>query len=208
MAHRRRLSQRRLQRRQLPLPPPPPPPARGRGPQGSTEPYVNAVFEAAQYVDGTDPSYTFITYKAGEARDMPILKAGNVAAPGEIVPRGFPTVLGKGDPTFKKGSGRLELAERIFSDAPGLAARVIVNRVWGWHFGQAARGHAERFRHAGRQADASRAARRSGGALHRARLVAEVAQQGNHAVRDLSADQPAAGRRAESRRRQRAAVAA
>ena len=97
---------------------------------------MNAVFEAAQYVDGTDPSYTFIVYKAGEPRDMPLLKAGNVAAPGEIVPRGFPAVLGKGDPTFKKGSGRLELAERIFSDAPALAARVIVNRVWGWHFGQ------------------------------------------------------------------------
>jgi hypothetical protein len=34
-------------------------------------------------------------------------------------------------------SGRLELVERIFSDAAPLAARVIVNRVWGWHFGQA-----------------------------------------------------------------------
>ena len=119
------------------VPPPPPPPARGRGPQGSTEPFVNAVFEAAQYVDASDPTYTFIVYKAGETRDMPVLKAGNIAAPGEIVPRGFPAVLGKGDTTFKSGSGRLELAERIFTDAPGLAARVIVNRVWGWHFGNA-----------------------------------------------------------------------
>ena len=118
------------------VPPPPPPPARGRGPMGSTEPYVNAVFEAAQYVDASDPSYTFITYKASEPRDVPLLKAGNVAAPGEIIPRGFPAVLGKGDTTFKRGSGRLELADRIFSDAPGLAARVIVNRVWGWHFGR------------------------------------------------------------------------
>ena len=118
------------------VPPPPPPPARGRGPQGSTEPYVNAVFEAAQYVDASDPTYTFITYKAGEPRDMPILKAGNVASPGEIVPRGFPAVLAKGDTKFTQGSGRLELANRIFTDAPGLAARVIVNRVWGWHFGR------------------------------------------------------------------------
>ena len=67
---------------------------------------------------------------------MPLLKAGNVAAPGDIVPRGFPAVLAKGETTFKQGSGRLELADRIFSDAPGLAARVIVNRVWGWHFGR------------------------------------------------------------------------
>ncbi|MEO5740485.1 MAG: PSD1 and planctomycete cytochrome C domain-containing protein [Vicinamibacterales bacterium] len=114
----------------------PPVPARGRGPQGSTEPYVNAVFEAAQYVDASDPSYTFIVYKPGEARDMPLLKAGNYAAPADIVPRGFPAVLAKGDTALKQGSGRLELANRIFSDTPGLAARVIVNRVWGWHFGR------------------------------------------------------------------------
>ena len=115
---------------------PAPPPARGRGQGGSTEPYVNAVFEAAQYVDASDPSYTYLVYKAGEARDMPVFKSGNYAAPGEIVPRGFPAVLAKGDPRFKQGSGRLELAERIFSDTPGLAARVIVNRAWGWHFGR------------------------------------------------------------------------
>jgi hypothetical protein len=115
---------------------PPPAPARGRGPQGSTEPYVNAVFEAAQYIDASDPSYTHLVYKPGEARDMPVFKAGNYAAPGEIVPRGFPAVLAKGDTRFKQGSGRLELAERIFSDTPGLTARVIVNRAWGWHFGR------------------------------------------------------------------------
>lgn len=115
---------------------PPPAPARGRGPQGSTDPYMNAVFEAAQYVDASDPSYTFIIYKPGEARDMPMLKAGNYAAPGDIVPRGFPAVLAKGDTALKQGSGRLELADRLFSDAPGLAARVIVNRAWTWHFGR------------------------------------------------------------------------
>jgi hypothetical protein len=103
----------------------------------STDPYMNAVFEAAQYVDASDPSYTFITYKPGEVRDMPILKAGNVAAPGEIVPRGFPAVLARGnDTTFKNGSGRLELAERLFTDTAALAARVMVNRVWAWHFGK------------------------------------------------------------------------
>jgi len=97
---------------------------------------MNAVFEAAQYIDASDPSYTYLVYKPGEARDMPVFKAGNYAAPGQVVPRGFPAVLAKGDTTFKQGSGRLELAERIFKDAPGLTARVIVNRVWGWYFGQ------------------------------------------------------------------------
>ena len=103
----------------------------------SDDPYTNAVFDAAQYVDASDPSYTWIIYKPGEVRNMPVLKAGNVAAPGEIVPRGFPAVLTKGnDTTFKTGSGRLELGERLFSDTAPLAARVIVNRVWGWHFGK------------------------------------------------------------------------
>jgi hypothetical protein len=107
----------------------------GRG-AGATEPYMNAAFEAAQYVDASDPSYTFIEYKPGEARDMPVFKAGNYAAPGAIVPRGFPAVFAKGDANFKQGSGRLELANRIFSDQAGLTARVIVNRVWAWHFGR------------------------------------------------------------------------
>jgi hypothetical protein len=46
-------------------------------------------------------------------------------------------VLSQGDSTFKQGSGRQELAVRIFSDGAALASRVIVNRVWGWHFGKA-----------------------------------------------------------------------
>ena len=37
---------------------------------------------------------------------------------------------------FTNGSGRLELAEAIVSDAGPLAARVIVNRVWNHHFGR------------------------------------------------------------------------
>ncbi len=103
----------------------------------STEPFFNTVFDAAQYVDGSDPHYTFINYKVGESRDLPVLRNGNVATPGEIVPRHFPSVLSRGESNFKKGSGRLELAERIFTDAAPLSARVIVNRVWGWHFGRA-----------------------------------------------------------------------
>jgi hypothetical protein len=109
---------------------------RRRAPQGSTAPFANAVFEAAQYIDASDPTYTFIVYKPGEARDMPFLRGGNYAAQGTPVPRRFPLVLARGDGRLTRGSGRLELAERIVSDAGALAARVIVNRVWGWHFGR------------------------------------------------------------------------
>jgi hypothetical protein len=114
----------------------PAPAGRGGRGAGSEEPYMNAAFEAAQFVDASDPTYTFIEYKPGVARDVPLFRAGNYAAPGAVVPRGWPAVFAKGDANFKQGSGRLELANRIFSESPGLTARVIVNRVWAWHFGR------------------------------------------------------------------------
>jgi len=110
--------------------------SRRRRNSASLEPFTNAVFEAAQYLDGSDPQFTFIHYRAGESRDMPVLKAGNLTSPGDIVPRHFPTVLAKSDPNFQQGSGRWKVAERICSEAALLAARVIVNRVWAWHMGK------------------------------------------------------------------------
>jgi len=115
---------------------PPPAAQQRRRFTSSTEPFVNAVYDAAQYVDGTDPNYTFVVYKPGEARNLPVMLRGNVATPGEITPRHFLSVLSKTEPEFKNGSGRLELGEKIFNDAAPLTARVIVNRVWGWHFGK------------------------------------------------------------------------
>jgi hypothetical protein len=118
-------------------PPPPKSSREGRRRNStSTEPFMNAVYDAAQYMDGTDPQYTWVNYRPGEARNLPVLRSGNVAAPGEITPRHFLTVLSKGDGVFKRGSGRLDLAEKIFTDAAPLTARVIVNRVWDWHFGR------------------------------------------------------------------------
>jgi len=98
---------------------------------------MNAVYDAAMWVNGSDPDLTLLDYKPGEPRDLPVFLHGNADSPGQPAPRRFLTVLSKTpDSVFQKGSGRLELAERIFSDAAPLAARVIVNRVWGWHFGK------------------------------------------------------------------------
>jgi hypothetical protein len=113
-----------------------------KGKRGETRdanaPFYQAVYDAGMWVDGSDADLTIMDYRAGTARDLPVFLRGSVATPGEPAPRHFPSVLAKNPgEVFHVGSGRLEFAEKIFSDAPALAARVIVNRVWGWHFGSA-----------------------------------------------------------------------
>ncbi|MDQ6665549.1 MAG: DUF1549 and DUF1553 domain-containing protein, partial [Acidobacteriota bacterium] len=114
----------------------PPTALRRRRPGASDLPFTQSVFDAGIWIDGSDPDLTKIDIRPGVARDMHILPHANVAAPGAVVPRQFLTVLSNGDTTFKQGSGRLEFANDIFTQSGPLAARVIVNRVWGWHFGK------------------------------------------------------------------------
>jgi cytochrome c553 len=67
-------------------------------------------------------------------RDIRLHIRGNAYNLGDPVPSRFLEVLSDGDPKpFTKGSGRVELAESIVKSP--ITARVIVNRVWKWHFG-------------------------------------------------------------------------
>jgi hypothetical protein len=109
---------------------------RQRRPGASDLPFMQSVFDAGVWIDGSDADLTKVDIRPGVARDMNILPHANVATPGAIAPRQFLTVLSKGDTTFRQGSGRLEFANDIFTQSGPLAARVIVNRVWGWHFGK------------------------------------------------------------------------
>jgi hypothetical protein len=73
----------------------------------------------------------------GKAADAKILVRGEPGTLGPVVPRGFLTILGGEKlPPDEKGSGRLELAQWITAPKNPLTARVIVNRVWAWRFGQ------------------------------------------------------------------------
>jgi hypothetical protein len=73
-------------------------------------------------------------HKVGSAR---VQLKGDPEHPGKEVPRRFPTVLGgQALPPGVKGSGRLELARWLTDPANPLTARVMVNRIWQYHFGK------------------------------------------------------------------------
>jgi len=82
-----------------------------------------------------------------EVRDLPIHIRGSHLTLGDVVPRRFPVVLA-GDnqqPFGQVTSGRLKLARWLTSGNHPLTSRVIVNRVWGWHFGNGLVGSADNF---------------------------------------------------------------
>jgi hypothetical protein len=73
------------------------------------------------------------TKKVGNAH---IHLKGNPERPGDETPRRFPGVLGGMQlPPEVRGSGRLELARWLADPANPLTARVMVNRIWQYHFG-------------------------------------------------------------------------
>ena len=71
--------------------------------------------------------------------DGKVFVRGNPQTLGPEAPRQFLSVLKSlaPEPFPKDKSGRLQLARAIANKNNPLTARVIVNRVWGWHFGDA-----------------------------------------------------------------------
>ena len=69
-------------------------------------------------------------------QDVPIHIRGSYARLGPVVPRRLPKILaGDNQPPITSGSGRKQLADWIAAADNPLTPRVIVNRVWQWHFG-------------------------------------------------------------------------
>lgn len=103
---------------------------------GYGAPSVPGLAEASLLVLPDGPHRTKLEYKAGEAQDVAVQVRGNPGNTGPVIPRRFLAVLSPTPPApFTRGSGRLELARAIVTDAAALAARVFVNRVWRHHFG-------------------------------------------------------------------------
>ncbi len=73
----------------------------------------------------------------GQPDDLPVMLRGSHLTPGAIAPRGVPAVLASRQPAIaERSSGRRELADWLARPDHPLAARVMANRIWKWHFGE------------------------------------------------------------------------
>ncbi len=82
----------------------------------------------------------------GDVTNARILIRGSHLSPGRTVERSVPVVLAaSGFSVPANQSGRLEFAKWLTSPENPLTARVMVNRVWRWHFGRGLVATADNF---------------------------------------------------------------
>jgi mono/diheme cytochrome c family protein len=98
---------------------------------------TKALTELQNHPGAPARAMTFVD--ADKMYDGKVFIRGNPQTRGPDAPRQFLTALKhiSPEPFPKDKSGRLQLAQAIANKSNPLTARVIVNRVWGWHFGDA-----------------------------------------------------------------------
>ncbi|MBM3458770.1 MAG: DUF1553 domain-containing protein, partial [Armatimonadetes bacterium] len=83
------------------------------------------------------PPRAMVLQDSPELYEPRVFLRGSPSQPGPAVPRQFLAVASSGQrEPFRRGSGRLELAEAIGHPDNPLTARVLVNRIWMHHFGE------------------------------------------------------------------------
>ncbi|MBI1371225.1 MAG: DUF1549 domain-containing protein [Phycisphaera sp.] len=113
------------------------------------EPWAFSVYDGPERTpkSGMKMSVPDAKELAGEPQQINILKGGSIEAPGEAVTPGVLSIVesmrGEKDPgaaasvTTAMQGRRAQLADWIASPDNPLTTRVIVNRIWLWHFGRA-----------------------------------------------------------------------
>ncbi|HZW35100.1 MAG TPA: PSD1 and planctomycete cytochrome C domain-containing protein [Isosphaeraceae bacterium] len=98
---------------------------------------LDGAIERLNATDPAAPSRAMVLNDAPRPVEPHVFIRGNPSRPGPAVPRRFLRVLaGPAAAPFRQGSGRLELARAIADPRNPMTARVLVNRVWHWHFGR------------------------------------------------------------------------
>ncbi|MCU0704402.1 MAG: PSD1 and planctomycete cytochrome C domain-containing protein [Fimbriiglobus sp.] len=103
--------------------------------QAATDKVKELTAEVEKLKKAMPPAPPVAHVLSGNGPGMKIMVRGNPAVLGEEVPKGFLQVL-PAEAKPGKGFDRLALANAIASKENPLTARVIVNRVWAWHFGR------------------------------------------------------------------------
>ncbi|MDG1892192.1 MAG: PSD1 and planctomycete cytochrome C domain-containing protein, partial [Verrucomicrobiota bacterium] len=84
------------------------------------------------------PKYPYLhALRDSGSEDMHLAIRGDLRKKGPKIPRSFLEIIEDSKPPYTSGSGRAELADSITALSNPLTARVMVNRVWQWHFGHA-----------------------------------------------------------------------
>ena len=102
---------------------------------------IHELAESARLFESAAPDETSVmgVVDKGVVDGLAIHIRGSYRNLGEVIPRGFPEVMVPPGavPIFgRHSSGRLELARWLAHASHPLTARVIVNRLWRWHFGR------------------------------------------------------------------------
>ncbi|MBL8232116.1 MAG: DUF1553 domain-containing protein [Bryobacterales bacterium] len=97
---------------------------------------LRAEFDALKRNPPPDPPLACAVAE-GEPVEQHVFLRGNPEAKGDRVPKRFPKIIaGAHAIEIQQGSGRREMAEWLADKRNPLTARVMVNRIWQWHFGE------------------------------------------------------------------------